>query len=457
MVVAIVVSSSVLTGVGLSIMTVTYGEIARAFPAASEATLSWVANLFTIVGAATLVPAGVFADRIGRKKMLLAGVALFTFGSLIGALAPNPGLIMVARTVQALGASAYTPAAAAILIAAFPQSKIGTAIGLWAVTGGMSSALGPSLGGLIVGWGGWQWAFWINLPVGIAVLLLGIWYLPRSATDRSRAIPDPLGAVLNMAGISAITFAVVQNKHSPGWGWAGSKTLLAVGIGVLLLAWFLHRCRTHPSPLMDLDLFRLPNVRYGVLGTFVIALVWFGVYWGVVRYTMTAWGWSPLKAGVSTAPVSLFAGIVGMAVGPIANRTGHRRFIIPGSIATAVTAAWFWAAIGPEPALWSVIVPGSVLLGIASGLVFPSYIATTLVDVPIDRHAEGSALNFMVQRTGTTIGVALAITFLASGTGTQGLRQTLAAGVVGSVICLLVGLVVDTRPRQVRDARSVPG
>ena len=450
MVVAIVVSSAVLTGVGLSIMTVTYGEIAKAFPTASEAELSWVANLFTIVGAATLVPAGVFADRVGRKQMLLAGVAMFTVGSLIGALAPNPAMIMVARTVQALGASAYTPAAAAVLISVFPPSKIGTAIGLWAVTGGMSSALGPSLGGLVVGWGGWQWAFWLNIPVGVAVLILGLIYLPRSATDRSKAVPDPLGAVLNIAGISAITYGVVQNKQAPGWGWAGSKTLIAAGIGVILLAWFIARCRTHPSPLMDLRLFRLSNVRMGVIGTFVVALVWFGMYWGVVRYTMTAWNWTPLRAGVSTAPVSLLAGVIGMVVGPIANRTGHRRFIVPGSFLMAAPAVWFWAAMGPEPQLWSVIVPGSVLLGAASGLVFPSFIATTLVDVPADRQAEGSALNFMVQRTGTTIGVALAITFLASASGTGGLHQTLGVGVAGSIVCLVVGLFVDTRPAQAR-------
>lgn len=453
-VVVIVVSTAVLTGVGLSIMTVTFGEIAKAFPRAGEAQLSWIANLFTIVGAATLVPAGVFADRVGRRQMLLAGIAVFVGGSLLGALAPNPGVIMVARTVQALGASAYTPAAAAVLIASFPPSKMATAIGLWAVTGGVSSALGPSVGGLIVGWGGWRWAFWLNIPIAVAALGLGLIYLPQSSTDRTKAVPDPFGAVLTMAGISMITLGVVQDKHSPDWGWAGSKTLAAFAIGVVLLAWFIQRCRTHASPLMDLRLFRLINVRLGVIGTFTVALVWFCIYWGIVRYAMTVWGWSPMKAGVATAPVSLFAGTIGMIVGRWANRMGHRPFIVPGSLATIGTAVWFWVGIGSQPGLWSVIVPGSVLLGLATGLVFPSYIATTLVDVPGDRHAEGSALNFMVQRTGTTIGVALAITFLAKGSGTRGLHQTLAVAIAGSVICLLVGLAVDTRPRQARAASS---
>jgi EmrB/QacA subfamily drug resistance transporter len=446
MVLVLVVSAAVLTGIGLSIMTVTFGEIAKAFPTATEAQLSWIANLFTIVGAATLVPAGVFADRVGRRRMLLAGVALFTAGSFIGALAPNPATIMVARTVQALGASAYTPAAAAVLIAAFPAERLGTAIGVWAVTGGITASLGPSLGGLIVGWGGWRWAFWVNIPVGLFVLLLGPRYLPVSATDRSRAIPDPFGALLTMVAISAITLGVVQNKHDPGWEWTGAKTLLSITFGLVLLGWFLARCRTHASPLLDLDLFRIENVRVGVIGTFVIATVWFCIYWGIVRYAMTVWGWSPFKAGVATAPVSLFSGLLGIGAGRAANRLGHRVFILPGCVATALTALWFWFAMDSQPSLWSVVVPGSALLGIATGLVFPSFIAVTLHDMPSHRHAEGSGINFMTQRTGTTIGVALAITFLTGASGTDGLHQTLALAIAGSVICFAIGLRVDTRP-----------
>jgi EmrB/QacA subfamily drug resistance transporter len=450
MVLFLVVSAAVLTGIGLSIMAVTFGEIAKAFPHASEAQLSWIANLFTIVGAATLIPGGVLADRVGRRRMLLIGVALFTAGSLLGALAPNPTTIMAARTVQALGASAYTPAAAAVLISAFPAERLATAIGVWAVTGGITAALGPSLGGLVVNWGGWRWAFWLNIPVGVLVLALGPRYLPASRGDRSRAIPDPFGALLTILGISAITLGVVQNKHHDGWEWVGWKTLLAVTLGIAILGWFLQRCRHHANPLLDLELFRLNNVRTGVIGTFIIAVVWFCIYWGIVRFAITTWQWTPFKAGVSTAPVSLFSGVLGIAAGRQASRWGHRVFILPGCLATIATALWFWFAMSTEPRLWSVVVPGSALLGVATGLVFPSFIAVSLHDVPAHRHAEGSGINFMTQRTGTTIGVALAITFLTGASGTHGLRQTLAVAMVGSILCFVVGLRVDTRPARSR-------
>jgi EmrB/QacA subfamily drug resistance transporter len=440
------VSAAVLTGIGLSIMAVTFNKIAADFPDASAAQLSWIANLFTIVGAATLVPAGVLADRVGRRRMMLAGVAVFTAGSLLGALAPDPGVIMLARTVQALGASAYTPAAAAVLIAAFPPERLATAIGVWAVTGGVSSALGPSLGGLVVGWGGWRWAFWLNIPVGIFVLVFGRRYLPSTKGDRTRAIPDPFGALLTIVGISAITLAVVQNKQDEGWQWYGRYTLAATAFGLVILGWFVLRCRRSANPLLDLDLFRIPNVRRGVAGTFAIALSWFCINWGIVQFTMQSWGWTPFRAGVSTAPIALFSGIVGIYAGSVASRTGHRRFILPGCVMTILTAVFFLVTIDETPRLWSVIVPGSIMLGLSTGLVFPSFIATSLRDVPNDRHAVGSGINFMTQRIGTTFGVALAITFLASADGVTGLRRTLAVAIIGSVVCFLIGLRVDTRP-----------
>jgi hypothetical protein len=200
------------------------------------------------------------------------------------------------------------------------------------------------------------------------------------------------------------------------------------------------------NPLLDLDLFAIRNVRRGVAGTFAIALSWFCINWGIVQFTISSWGWSPFRAGVATAPIALFSGLVGVSAGSIASRTGHRRFILPGSVATILTATFFLVTVDENPQLWSVIVPGSILLGLSTGLVFPSFIAVSLRDVPDDRHAVGSGVNFMTQRIGTTFGVALAITFLTSADGVAGLQRTLLVAIIGSVVCFLIGLGVDTRP-----------
>jgi EmrB/QacA subfamily drug resistance transporter len=442
LVLAMVISTAVLTGIGLSIMSVAFPEIRKAFPDATPSQLSWINNLFTIVSAATLVPCGVLADRFGRKRMMLTGIAIFTAGSFIGALAPSPGWIMVGRTVQALGSSAYTPAGAALLIAAFPPEKLATAIGVWSITGGVSSALGPSVGGFVIDRGGWQWAFWMNIPIGLLVLLIGPRVLAETATDRTKRMPDLLGVALIMAGSSAITFGVVQRKTQPGWGWLGGRTWLCFVVGAAILGWFILRCKRHENPLLQLDLFRIPNVRVGVAGTFVVATSWFALNWAVVQHTINVWHWTVFKAGVSTAPISLFSGITGVLSGRVAHRYGHRRFILVGSVGMIAVAMFFWFAMGDEPALWSVVVPGSTALGLASGLVFPSYIATTLLDVPVERHAVGSSINFMIQRMGTTFGTALAITFIAADIGTHGLHQTLVVTMLGCAICFALAFTV---------------
>jgi MFS family permease len=374
--------------------------------------------------------------------MLLAGVALFTVGSVIGAMAPSPGWIMVGRTVQALGSSAYGPASTALLISAFPPERIGTAIGVWAVSSGVASAAGPSIGGFVIDRGGWSWAFWINLPVGILALALGPFLLRETATDRTKRLPDLMGAALVMAATSALTFGLVQRKTAPGWGWLGTKTWLSFAIGAVLLAWFLLRCRRHDNPLLDLRLFRVHSVRVGMIGTLAVAISWFALSWALVQHTVNVWEWSVFKAGMATAPGTLVSGIAGVVSGRLAGRFGHRRFILAGSLGLVVMCAFYWFAMGEEPALWTVVIPGGMVAGVFAGLVFPAFIATTMHGVPVEHHSVGSAVNFMAQRSGITFGTALAITFIASNGGVSALRHSLVLSGACAAVCLVVGLWV---------------
>ncbi len=441
-VLAMAISTSLLTGVGMSIMAVAFPEIRRAFPDTSAAQLSWINNLFTIVSAATLIPCGVLADRFGRKRLLLVGVALFTAGSVVGALAPSPGWIMVGRTIQALGSSAYGPASTALLISAFPPERIGTAIGIWAVSSGVASATGPSLGGFVIDRGGWEWAFWINLPVGIAALVLGPFLLRETATDRTRRLPDTVGAALVMASTSAFIFGVVQRKTDPGWGWLGPKTWLSFALGAALLAWFIARCRRHDNPLLDLSLFRVHNVRIGMVGTLAVATSWFALSWALVQHTINVWGWSVFKAGMATAPGTLISGVAGVVSGQLAVRVGRRPFILVGSLGLLASVGFYWATMGEDPALWTAVIPGGLMSGIFAGLVFPAYISTTMLGVPAEQHSVGSAVNFMAQRSGITFGTALAITFIASTGGVPALRHSLVLAFVGCSVCFVLGFVV---------------
>ena len=428
-VLAMVIVTTVLTGLSMSIMVVTFPAIRAEFPDATAAQLSWINNLFTIVSAATLIPCGVLADRVGRKRMLIAGALLFTVGSVLGALAPAPGWIMAGRTVQALGAAAYGPAGTALLISAFPPERLAFAIGIWAVVSGVSSAAGPSLGGVVVDHGGWQWAFWMSVPLGLFVVALGPFLLRETARDRGRRLPDPVGVALVMATTSVITLGIVQSKTEPGWGWLGAKTLSCFGLGALLLVWFIARCRRSANPLLSLDLFRSGQVRYGTLGILLTGVGFYAVYWAFVQHTVNQWGWSISRAGVATCPVAFTSGISAVVSSRAANRFGQRPFMIAGTLGVIGSCVFLWFAIGDEPSLGVVLVGGS-LLGIASGFVTPAFIATTLLGVPADQHSVGSSINFMAQRTSATLGTALAITFIAGAAGIGGLHRSLLVGIV---------------------------
>jgi EmrB/QacA subfamily drug resistance transporter len=453
LVVALVIVATTLTGVGISIMSVAYPVIVEAFPDSDPADLSWITNAFTIVGAATLIPAGVLADRWGRRQMVLGGVAVFTGGSIVGALAGSPWLLVVARVIQSLGASAFIPASAALLMAAFPPHRTAAAVGVWAAAGGVSSAVGPALGGLVIDQGGWQWAFWINVPAGLLILAIGPFVFPRTARGASRALPDPLGVLLIVVGVSLLTFGVVKSGE---WGWLSSRTLGSIAAGAVVLAVLLSRSARHPNPVLDLELLRRPMVRVGDLGTVLFAACWFSVYFGLVLFVIGAWGWTALRAGVATAPVPLLAGAMGIATGRVAHRTGHRVFIVPGIVAYGASAVWLWATIRDDADLWGALMPGCVLLGLASGLVFPSFIAVSVHGVDGSRHAIATGMNFTAQRIGTTLGVALSVAILSGSGGPDaaGMHRIAALAVVGSFAVLAVASRVDTRPDVAATSRA---
>ena len=445
---AMVIATTALTGLSISIMVVTFPAIRAQFPHASPAQLSWINNLFTIVSAATLIPCGVLADRVGRKRMLLVGTELFTIGLVIGALAPAPGWIMVGRTVMALGAAAYGPAGTALLISAFPPERLPTAIGIWAVVSGVSSAAGPSIGGVIVDHGGWPWAFWLNLPIAAFVLALGPFVLRETARDRTRRLPDPLGVALVMATTSVITLGVVQRKTDPNWAWLGVKTLLCFAAGGALLAWFVVRCRRSPNPLLRPDLFRSNEVRFGALGVLFTGVGFYAVYWAFVQHLVNQWGWTISRAGLATCPIALTSGISAVMSSRAAHRYGQRPFMLVGSVGVMFSCLYLWFAVGSSPSM-PVVLIGGTMLGVTSGLVTPAFIATTLLGVPADQHSIGSSINFMAQRTSATLGTALAITFIAGAVGHTGLHHSILVGIVGTTAGLgITFLLHDPRRRR---------
>lgn len=441
---ASLILAAALTGIGLSIMTVGYPALGEAFPGTSDPTLSWITNIFTIVGAATLVPAGVLADRLGRRRVLLAGTLMFLAGSVLGGLAPSVGVLIGARAVLAAGASAINPAAVALLMASLPPNRLPLAVGIWAVAGGTSSAIGPPVGGLAIEWLGWEWMFWLNVPFCLIVLVVVPLVFRESRRGETRALPDPLGGVMVASATALVTLGIVQ---SDPWGWSDRWVVGSIVGGLIVFGLFVRRSLRHPNPLVELRLFRVPNVRRGNLGTLIFAVSWFGMFFGFTVIVIRSWGWSPLEAGLAVAPLALFAGVVGVLIGRVAHRTGHRRFLIPGTAIYVAASVILLLVLGDEPNA-VVFVSGMSVIGVATGMVFPSFMAAAVSGVSADQHSMASGINFTAQRVATTIGVALGLTFATSAaSASQALDLLLGMVVVTALMSLPFSLRIDTRPR----------
>lgn len=439
------VTAASLTGIGLSIMTVGYPALGEAFPGTSDPTLSWVTNIFTIVGAATLVPAGALADRLGRRRMLLFGTSLFLAGSVVGGLAPSVGVLIGARAVLAVASSVINTAAVALLLATMPANRMPLAIGIWAVAGGTSSAVGPPVGGLMIEWQGWEWMFWLNLPFCLFVLVAVPLVYGESRSAETRALPDPAGGVMVAAATALVTLGIVQ---SDPWGWLDWRVVGSILGGLVMFGVFVQRSLHHPNPLVELRMFRIPNVRRSNLAMLIFASSWFGMFFGFTVIIIRSWGWTPIEGGFAIAPLALLAGLVGVLIGRIAHRTGHRMFILPGTAVYVGATMVLWVVLGEEPNVTAFVI-GMAVIGVATGMVFPSLIAAAVHDVPPHQHSLATGINFTAQRVSTTIGVALGLTFATTAaSASEAIDLLMGMVVVTALLSLPFSSRIDTRHRQ---------
>jgi MFS family permease len=246
-----------------------FPAIQRSFAAVSDAELSWVLNAYTIVYGALLAPSGALADRFGRKRMFLLGAGLFALASLLCGLAPDVGWLIGLRAMQAVGGALLSPAALALVLAAFPKTRQSAAVGLWGAIGALAVVTGPPLGAWVAQMFGWRGIFFLNLPVGLLAVVLGRRILGESRDHTRTVLPDLAGVALLCAGVGALTFGLVQ---SDVWGWRAPGTIGALLGGVIALGVFLARSRTATVPALDVSLFHDPSFRLANL-----ANVLFGV------------------------------------------------------------------------------------------------------------------------------------------------------------------------------------
>jgi EmrB/QacA subfamily drug resistance transporter len=434
-----------MTNLDLWIVNVALPALGRDFHA-TLGDLSWVLNAYAITLAALLVVAGRLGDRIGQRPIFLAGVAVFTVASLGCALAPNLGLLVVARVVQAIGAAAQLPTSLALLLAAVPVERRTTATRSWAAVGGLAAASGPVLGGLLVQ-ADWRWVFVVNLPIGVFALIAGLTSLPHPAARESGRLPDAFGAVLVTAAVAALSGALVE---APDRGWLSPRTLALAALAVLAGAWFFRRSLRHPRPLLELHLLRLPRFGLAGLGTITFNVAFAIMLLSNVLWCQEVWHWSALLTGIALVPGPALVPIVTVLTTKAVHRFGHGRFVTVGGLLFAAGMLWRVVFISVRPDYLRDLLPSMLLSGAGVGLAMGTLIAAGVQSLPGPRAATGSALVNSARQISASIGVALLVSIVGGNVGVSSRDDFRWAWSLAAALTLAtaaVGLLLSRTPR----------
>lgn len=413
---------------------------------ATTAGLQWTIDAYTLVLAALLMLAGSTADRIGRKKVFMAGLVVFSLGSLLCSLAPSLELLIAARMVQAVGGSMLNPVAMSIITNTFtdPRERA-RAIGVWGAVVGISMAAGPLLGGLLVESVGWRSIFWLNLPVGLLALLATLRYVPESRASKARR-PDPVGQLLVIVLFGSLTYAIIE---APEAGAATSGPFAAVALVALLGLLRYEPRRT--EPLIDLRFFRSAPFS----GATVVAISAFAALGGFLflstLYLQNVRGLDALHAGLWMLPLAVPTFLCAPLSGRLVGTRGPRLPLLIAGVAMT-TSGLLFAAFDAETSDVTLFL-GYVLFGVGFGFVNAPITNTAVSGMPRSQAGVAAAVASTSRQLGQTLGVAVVGAVLAAGVSTSSYRETFVSAAVpgwwiltGCGLAVLVLGVVTTGP-----------
>jgi EmrB/QacA subfamily drug resistance transporter len=379
----------------------------------SPATLPWVVNAYTLVFGGFLLLGGRASDLLGRKRLFMVGIALFSAASLFNGLAQSSTMLIVGRGLQGLGGALLSPAALSIITTTFTDTQERTrALGVWSAIAAGGGAVGLILGGVLTQLVSWQWIFFVNVPVGIVALLAARRYVPESRVDMAHRTFDLAGAVTVTSGLVILVYAIIKAQ---AWSWGSSRTIGLLAVSAAILALFVAIERRSKAPLMRLSIFRVRTLAVADAVLLLVASGMFGMFFFASLYVQEILGYSPLRAGLAFLPVT-FGIVIGAGIAQqVFRRVGVLRLALTGVIlATAGLAV-----------LTQLPVHGSYLANLMSGL-FPMSIGMGLIFVPITLLGTGgvrtedaglaSGLFNTAQQVGGSLGLAILSTLAASQT-----------------------------------------
>ena len=407
---AVVAAAFFMTILDVSIVNVALPSIGKDLEFSRE-NLQWVITAYAIAFGGFLLLGGRAADLLGRRRVFAVGVAIFTLASLVCGLSQSEGMLIAARAVQGFGAAIISPAALSIVMTSFEEgADRNKALGIWGALGGSGAAVGVLAGGILTKYLGWEWIFFVNVPVGAAVLLLTPRIVPESRREGAEAHYDALGAVLVSGGLALLVYTI---SRAPDVGWGTARTILLLVASVALLVAFLVNERRIDDPLLPFSIFRVRTLAGANVVGLLLGAVIFANFFLLTLYVQNVLGYSALKAGVTFVATAGTAVLAAGAAQALTTKFGPKPIIVIGLL--LLTGAMIWYAQIPVDGKYaSDLLPGYLMVGVGIAFAYVPVSIAALAGV-VEREAGlASGLINTSQQIGGAIGVAVASTVFTS-------------------------------------------
>ena len=364
--------------------------------------LQWVVNGYALTFAVIMLTGGKLADMLGRRRIFIVGLAIFTLSSLACGLATSPEMLIGARIVQGVGAALMNPATLSIITATFPPRQRGMAIGIWAGTAGMALAIGPLLGGIITQKIDWSWIFFVNVPVGILAIVVARLAIRESRDTSAEQRLDLPGLVTSAVGLFALTYGLIEANT---YGWTSTRILTLFAVAVVALVAFVLLELRQRIPMLDLSLFRNSTFAGANLTMLLVALAMFGVFFFVSLYMQNILGYSATQAGASFLPMTILIVLLAPIAGKLTDRIGGRWLMGGGMILVGISLVVF-SQLDRGSNFWDIF-PGLIVGGMGMALTMTPATSVAMGSVPVDKAGVGSAVLNSMRQVGGSLGIAI--------------------------------------------------
>jgi len=373
----------------------------------------WVTSAYLLAYAVPLLVTGRLGDRFGPRNIYLIGLSIFTLASLGCGLSTSLGMLVAMRAVQGIGASLLTPQTMAVITRTFPPEQRGAAMGLWGGASGVAMLVGPLAGGLLVDGLGWEWIFFINLPVGVIGFVLAWMLVPKLETHRHRF--NPLGVTLSAVAMFLIVFGLQEGEHYD-WGaiWGPVSVWGLIVVGVLVLAIFIwQQAVTKSEPLLPLGLFRDRNFWVSNAGIAVVGFVVTSQSLSLMFFIQLGRGLTPTQSALLMVPMAVIAGVLSPFAGRLLDLIDPRLMLVPGLLLVAGALVWYATMMKPDTPVWMFLLPSAVL-GVGNAGMWGPLATTATRNLPMRHAGAGSGVYNTTRTVGSAVGSAAMAAFMQS-------------------------------------------